>query len=181
MRELCFVCPDCSKHLSIPIEGAGLTCACSECDAKIRVPDPAIEFACTVCGDALCAEGSLRGTTFQCPKCRSQTSIPVTPVSGEERLLGLPVKISCPSCGVHLDYDDDFRREMAGRTVDCPKCDSPIAIKGTPTEQSLSPVSPPAPNIHSQPTQIFARQECKHCGESLAPNSVTCQHCGAAV
>ena len=110
VRENCFVCPDCDKHLSIEIGGVGLLCRCTECEAQVRVPDPAIEFLCDRCSEPLSAEDRLRGSEFQCPHCMEKTMVPRDPRGPEERLLGLATRISCPSCSAHLDYDDDFRR-----------------------------------------------------------------------
>ena len=191
VRENCFVCPECDKHLSIEIGGVGLLCQCTECQASVRVPDPAIEFLCDSCSAPLAAEEALRGRDFQCPHCMKQTSVPKDPRGGEERLLGLAVKISCPSCSAHLDYDDDFRREMAGRSIDCPVCGSSITIKGTPTERSMAAAEPGAPvlnlggeaaeDVHSRPTQVYVKQQCRSCGADAPPDKTACPKCGQTV
>jgi hypothetical protein len=71
-------------------------------------------------------------------------ALELSPPSGYKRLHFQAMsesKISCPHCAQHIMVDDAW----AGQTINCPSCQQPFAIPGTPPTAVPLPSSAPAP------------------------------------
>ena len=100
----------------------------------------------------------------------------------------VPIPVTC-RCGQSFAAGD----HLAGRTLQCPKCKSPLTI---PAPQAAAPVAPspfaPAPAPGAQPfaagPSIFddagmrnftpGKPLCPSCNADLQPNAVLCVKCG---
>ena len=127
-HDHCFCCPECEKHLSIPVAGVGLVCTCPDCETSFKIHDPVIEFNCTSCDWELCASAQLLGESFHCPNCSEELAIPAADKLGVEQESEGRHVIFCKNCNAKLDYDDEFEKDMGGQTIDCPECSGPVEI-----------------------------------------------------
>jgi len=93
----------------------------------------------------------------------------------------MPIPVTC-RCGQSFAAGD----HLAGRTVQCPKCKSPLTI---PAPQAAStPAAGPAPQAPGGPGTIFedakmrtfaaGKPHCPSCTAELPPNAVLCVKCG---
>ena len=126
-HDHCFSCPECEKHLSIPVAGVGLVCACPDCETSFKVPEAVVEFVCDGCQWELCASSELLGDHFHCPNCAADLTIPSAEAIADEETHGSHV-IFCGGCNAKLDYDDAFEKDMAGQVIDCPQCGEDVKI-----------------------------------------------------
>lgn len=100
----------------------------------------------------------------------------------------MPIPVTC-RCGQSFAAGD----HLAGRTVQCPKCKSPLAIPSPQAAAAPSPFSapgapPPSPFGGGAGPSIFddagmrtftpGRALCPSCNEELQPNAVLCVKCG---
>jgi len=99
----------------------------------------------------------------------------------------VPIPVTC-QCGQSFAAGD----HLAGRTVQCPKCKSPLHIPAPQAAATPSPFSSPAPpspfgggpagpsifDDAGMRTFTPGRALCPACNEELQPNAVLCVKCG---
>lgn len=69
-------CPKCSKEYTSPMV------FCSQCGTRLSEDAPQIQsihFFCPGCGQKLEAEKNLCGATVECPSCKRQINVPLSP------------------------------------------------------------------------------------------------------
>lgn len=94
----------------------------------------------------------------------------------------MPIPVTC-QCGQSFAAGD----HLAGRTVQCPKCKSPLAIPNPQAAPASGPAMGPSQVAASGPS-IFddagmrtftpGRPTCPSCNADLPPNAILCVKCG---
>ncbi len=76
------------------------------------------------------------------------------------------MKISCPSCGQHLDAPE----ELANQTIDCPACNVKLTVPAPPTpEPAPSPAPPPKNSSPKESTATPQKKAKDKKGKSRLP------------
>lgn len=108
--------------------------------AQPMTQDSSLRFRCTQCSAKIEAESALAGALVKCPKCAASIFVPLLSTSTTEapqeltaRLVGVELKIRCPSCQDKLSID----ARASQWTVVCPACGNTLAV----------PRIPPYPDI----------------------------------
>jgi ribosomal protein L40E len=94
----------------------------------------------------------------------------------------MPIPVTC-RCGQSFAAGD----HLAGRTVQCPKCKSPLQIPAPQAVPAPTPLAAPMPGMGG-PASIFdeagmrtaapGKPICPSCSAELPPNAVLCVKCG---
>ena len=109
---------------------------------------------CEECGQEI----SDKATT--CPSCGCP--IVKRPIASNK------IFLSCPNCSKPLMASE----EVAGETVDCPKCGGTVLVPGQKSTTQSSNISPSG-------NQIGQRlKSCSECGNKVAIDADTCPYCG---
>jgi len=161
MTDLLFVCPQCSKSLTIDDRGSGKVISCPECNSSIVIPKPFIFFKCPSCNLDLSAPSELAGKVRDCPNCQKELIISKGRGKGE--------KLICPKCFTDQFADEEFLRTIEGINVTCIKCNAAIPIPSR--KPSLNPSNPSLP----------AKSICPKCKAPAFHNARFCQSCGEAL
>jgi hypothetical protein len=89
----------------------------------------------------------------------------------------MPIRVKCV-CQQQFDAPDN----LAGKTVKCPKCASPIVIPSRAVAMAARPVAPPISPIASLLDEAGVKQRsvtgCPSCGAAFPPDAVLCVECG---
>ena len=89
MVDIRFLCPECSRRLSIDMYAAACLVECPHCESRIRPWNSELmdlAFACPTCAVILLVDASLAGEVFTCTECRSRVRAPVDSTSMPELL-----------------------------------------------------------------------------------------------
>jgi len=93
----------------------------------------------------------------------------------------MPVKVRCSGCEKVLNAPDKLR----GKTVKCPKCQSPIKIPAPQQKKEKEEPDPFADDFLSDLDLSQAEDEsqriCPRCGKSVGEEDIDCPKCGASL
>ena len=133
-------CPKCGQSIDIPKAQAA-----SPSGERIRITCP--------CGGSFGAKASLAGKRFKCPKCGNPITVPAnqpSPVATQPATTSppaSPIIVVC-SCGKMFAAEP----RLAGTTVHCPGCSSPLVVPQPAIVTQRQPV--PMQPVPTQPLQL---------------------------
>ncbi|PHR86890.1 MAG: hypothetical protein COA78_37600, partial [Blastopirellula sp.] len=84
------------------------------------------------------------------------------------------IKVSCPCCGVSLNADAN----LAGSTVRCPKCVSPVLIKRPKAESDLAQPVEASYETRVTDEDLETEKACPMCTHVLQKQENLCPKCG---
>lgn len=116
MGYLLFNCSKCVKGLIVSEKSVGGTFMCPSCRTLNEAPLPGVRFPCGACRTDLFAAQELRGKLFVCPHCETRITVPAN------------TTVECHNCGMFLEVDDEYYREVVGKKVNCPACGVKVPI-----------------------------------------------------
>ena len=131
MTAIHFECSSCGKHLEVDEQGAGVVVHCTDCSVPLKVPQRTSKSTCPHCHVAVLVAENLWGQSIECSTCRRsfQVQNPNNPAPP-----GLFIHFKCPSCGKHLEVDE----QGAGMIVHCTDCATPLKVPQR-TAKSICP------------------------------------------
>jgi DNA-directed RNA polymerase subunit RPC12/RpoP len=120
VTDILFQCPECEKHVAVGDAFIGTRFLCPDCSARLEAPEPRIVFSCPACHSRMAAPDPLRGEAYLCPNCGEEIDIPEN------------TTVTCQGCGVNMELDDEYYAELEGKAIDCPECETAVAIPTRP-------------------------------------------------
>jgi len=152
MGDLAFQCPECSKNLAVSDRFVGVVFACPDCQVELRAPTPTFGCPCPSCASQFFAPDTLHGQIFGCPNCNVQFVVPQS------------ATVRCPGCGVHLEMDDDYFRELGGSAVQCPQCNSHVPVPVLPRPPGI-PAQDVVEDFEEEPESVIFK--CRACQSEI--------------
>lgn len=166
MSDLLFTCPKCSKNLVVAEQGVGEPVTCPDCRNVFNSPLPDIFFQCPACHENFLSPKYLDGCLRDCPHCNK----PFLITSGKVYSRNL----TCPSCKVKLELENDYYQEITGQKLPCPACNFEVLVPAIAKPTTHPTVKPPKPAQPATSNQLF----CPACNAETGEYDVVCIHCG---
>lgn len=143
---------------------AKVTLHCSECATELAVEDTQL------------ARATEKG--IACPLCGIRLPVPAGQGggAGPEKMADGMFRIRCSACSATLNVTEDALKKLAGKSINCLKCDAEIKISDNGTvvtpPPAKPPAQPPAQAAVPAPAQPVVQPPAQHGAKSPAQHVV---------
>lgn len=150
------------------------TITCPECSTAIILPEKQAT--------------ALAGQSLSCPVCSAPLEVSITKTlhktAAPPSVAGKPVRLNCPKCFSQFTLSYDAACRMAGKNMNCLKCEAEIVM---PPMAELVPPSSPSMATESDSISMSsipaesegpAKKPCSICFVMIESDAVFCPHCG---